>query len=1307
MTQIQSRSMPSPGLSPNLVVAISTGFGVVMLALIIGLVCLLIRSVRKHKRLLADLEQRGVMLARSQEDAKTVAIMRPRTVLKKSRILPFNLKTGWGALPSVETVNDINTPRQSISAPSYYAPPKPAGFVEKPKRLSWPFSARKPSGRAIRMRKLRVPALSTVIESPKPSPLVPVLSGPHDHDSTSPKQSHMRSTSDQSLLQHHPVFRNDAQPLQVDVIQAEPLRRSMTVRPVTKPEVTTRTNRSNSIADIPVRDKNVAIPRLPRPQIHARTVSMCSQGSGNAPEGGLPPPPLQVARVKAEDRRRSLLSRSPTRLSISSFESADTSILTQSSPIIRNTHAVANKVTKRDPRNIGIATPRSVRNKTVTVHKTNHALHNSIQSSIARFSSATSSTQPENQHPEFRHSLHSVSPSSQNLERTGSFAARSLRTPKRKSATFVTPYGSPEDRRKRSSILQRVSGNQGIPARQLSQASTQATSTRSSNGDPFQWDPTPMSTGKPSNLKGSPLARKGHRRQPCVRIVVEPTVLGPRSRSSSPAIMKGIQEESSPITTPAEVKLDIGLGFTNRRSLPQPPSTSIFAPDIKLGTTSIRASLTPSSPTLSMANYDHGPIGSPVLSRKVNSVSNNSSNRTSIGPEVYIPAFSNPYDNESNVPDFANAPPTFALARAPSEEVLDIDTVAGASSPFEMLFEIDSSPTRAISIEEYDPEHPQLTLHTPTRSNSKQTRTFSSPFSVIIEETPTQQSKDSDTTNHAIDSPPCSPKTIPASTLESKAARDRCSAFDLPIRQTAILEDSEAIDPALLSNEAFHSLNSPFDYKTSPSFSAWGHNSKPEARIPNSSESAKALMEPLLNAAFPSSPPMLSLPTSPSSNAVPSLLPRAPASPRPSHAGLPHSPPYSSIAESSAPALDFTNMPTLTPGLNGPRVLPARPLRSSIQELRRMNSDAEKGNGREERRYRRLCREDSIGLPGEESFMDGLDEETETWSNADHTEFDAEDYEKEEDEEEGSTWNEEKERKLVGDLLSSDWEEAPEMEQASHRHSPPAKNNAEDDDIDFTIISIQDHTSKSPALTSSPASTVYPSSPSASILATTMPAKPTNPIDRSSSIWEDGEKFWTSTPPFHQAAQKPLSSTSPTHIAKETKSHPPPPPRLFYLSSPSSPPRPNKLNQNNPPSVAPTAQSAGSSKKRSFPTTTHSSSPAPPPPSHPTSPTATSFHPSKCPLNSQQNVPHLIHDSNTTIEALSTTTPTSDAGTNRNSQSRYRNRGSSSKKRGSMSVPLSVVDTPNGRSIQVFPPGSAGTVGTVGSLYDAGGFLRE
>ncbi len=1086
MTPVARRAATTAPMNTTVLAAVLTGIGV----LFIVLVFLLVRAKRTHKQWLADLEERGLVIARTQKDANRDVITKPRAVLRRNMILPFNSKSGWGTLSSVETIKPV----ESQPCLSHYVPPKPADFESKPKRLSWPFSARRASGKAMHMRKIRVPVLSTVIESPKPSPLVPVLSGSLGGEPSSPKKSGSRPSSDQSLLRRHPAFRDieqsqEAEP-EGDSLRPQPLRRSSTSESATSLAMVVRPNRSKSVAEIPVSSKAGIMSRLPRPKLHARSVSMCSQKSGNAPISDLPPLPLEVVRIKSQARKRNAPNRSPSRISISSFESAGSSILaTQSSPIMRSSTSRVQKVTKREWGSSVVLGPRPLRN-TLTLDGRNQSSQGSIKNSMARFSSVTPSTQHELQSGS-RSFVFTNSSGRESIGRAkitesipqckvyspacSPVTVRSYTTPKRKSASFVTPYGSPEERRKQTSTLQNVSGLSNAPKRQLSQASTRASSTRSSNGNPFQWDPSPMSTGKPSALKGSPSARKGHKRQNCVRISLIPTMLGPPSRSPSPSCMKDIQEESP---AASEKGTSTGLGFSSRRSLPHPPSTSIFAPDLKITATSIRASLTPSSPTLSMANYDHGPIGTPVVSRTAKirpAQAEHDAYRRSTGSIFSIPTFPSPCHWMPPTQLVATPPPTFALSR-PSNEYEDdcqmSDTGPGASSPFEMLLDTRSSRDTMPLKDECDPERRGLTYQTPT---SSPTKNVYSPISTIPEESSARSNCTAGYERlRSEDSPPCSPKTIPLPTLE-------CSTISPLIKDASIPEQClDTIDPALLSKDPFNSLNSHFDNKCG-SIMKSSNSSRSSIPIPTTPGSAKSMFEPLLEAAFPSSPPVASntskspaikhrqselqsglerpsrsVHSSPGSVHLspptsPSPFPISPCSPRPRHMQLP------------APSLNFADIPMLNPPRCGPRVSPPRPLRSSIQKLRRMNSDAEKG-GRGEHRYLRLGREDSIALPGDESWFDELDVD---------------------EEDDNEAWDEEKGRRLVGDVLN-DWEEEAAMLEIEDHATPTGKEDKKHD--------VRLEEPKGPLITPD--------------------SRPSTPaIDRSSSIWEDGEKFWASTPP--------------------------------------------------------------------------------------------------------------------------------------------------------------------------------------------------
>jgi hypothetical protein len=69
MAHLSARDASSTSLSTTAIVAIVTGVGVVFLCSLVVLAFALIRAYRKHKHLLADLEERGVSISHAQDEA--------------------------------------------------------------------------------------------------------------------------------------------------------------------------------------------------------------------------------------------------------------------------------------------------------------------------------------------------------------------------------------------------------------------------------------------------------------------------------------------------------------------------------------------------------------------------------------------------------------------------------------------------------------------------------------------------------------------------------------------------------------------------------------------------------------------------------------------------------------------------------------------------------------------------------------------------------------------------------------------------------------------------------------------------------------------------------------------------------------------------------------------------------------------------------------------------------------------------------------------------------------------------------------
>ncbi|KAF2402936.1 hypothetical protein EJ06DRAFT_580149 [Trichodelitschia bisporula] len=432
------------------------------------------------------------------------------------------------------------------------------------------------------------------------------------------------------------------------------------------------------------------------------------------PLGPVPPLPSDIASATNNGRPRSWADPGPSRPSSSSLESVGSELLTGSPHVRRAASTRLKSVTTFDFANSMVAGPRPVLRRAESVKEPiqSSPQHNfrSQQGSIGTVPDSGGSS-PEKEsgrdgisvepHPE----LADIRPA--DSVQLGYIPLLSPRQPSfpfprntttltpRHSRTLVTPNGSPEQCPQRSSLK---SPDITRHTSQLSHTS----STHSSNGNPFQWDPSPMATTKqtkPSALKGSPTGRKGHRRQNCVRICLPPTTLGPRSKSPSPSMLSIEEEADAAAASPT----------ARRRALPRPPSISIFAPEVRL--TALRASLPPSSPALSLTDY--------ALQH---------SRRGSAGSTLTIPAFPSPAKTISTTTSVIQTP-TFTLQ--PSTPALAID-----ASGYTPVAPSPSSPTSPIT-----PPPPQPPP----------------PAAPILSSTPFIP-----TTTSPHHSPPCSPKSHPA-----------------------------------------------------------------------------------------------------------------------------------------------------------------------------------------------------------------------------------------------------------------------------------------------------------------------------------------------------------------------------------------------------------------------------------------------------------------------------------------------------------------------------------------------------------------
>lgn len=1086
MSESSPSGAPSGGLSTTAIAAIATGIGISLICTV-ALIFLLVRAIRNHRQLLADLEERGVSIAQARGEARD-SVTRPRSVLRRSTIHPYNKNSGWGSLTSMETIKSSET----TGTLEHYVPPKPTEAMKKGSRLSWPFHTRRVSGHNIHLKKIKGSRLSTVLEDPKPSSNVPVLRSSLN-DSSRPlllnSQHHgSRHSSSQSLLQHHPAFRNST--YELDSSQQE---RSASGNSYFRAGANDRLQRAKSFADVPSDPPE-------RPQLRARSASMSGYVSGSAPDVILPPLPLDIARIKNEARRQGQLRRISSKQSDSSFASVDTSILvSHASPVMPPpAKRRPQKITKPRTRGSGSTGARPFRDS-LDLRAKVLGLRHTPSTSPARSKRAPSemedrwaehqnkpSEASDMQIPSNTRKPRPMTVTGNSFTSVNTSASGDPITPKRKLRSHVYSEGSPE--RQKRSTGRELNGAIRSPKRQHSQASS-----RSSGGNPFQWDATPLSsTGKPSALKGSPSARQGHRRKNSVRISLVPTFHGPPTRTPSPSFIMENKEDTTEGATVDGSTAGLGLAIPGPRALPTPPSSSTFAPELKFPTTSLHASLTPSSPTLPLVSYDQTYV---VLTTDhvLNELAKLEGKRASNSSVI---SFSKPLRTPSVVETCGDDSYT-SMTRSSdrydfSRDYQMPETPFLPQSPFRPETpEQDQSfsfPSLA-DLDVYDPERPSMVFQTPTNTSS---RAWHSDFATIPEESSVSSQRTAEMNKpRQDDSPPVSPKTMspPKFSLNDRAA------YDLPVHATAIPEETpDTIDAAILSKDAFVLLNNSFhDVDSSIMDTTSGASLNVALVIPKTSELAQKTFDPLLEAAFSfdlqpirsSESPVLghrqseassvySLPSpletlSPTSSPIELTSPVVPCSPRLSHAELPQVMP--------SLAIDFSDMPKLSPSPQAPRMSPPRPLRTSIAALRRMNSDAATARkekaGRGERRYLRLGREDSVALPGDESWLDEMDDATSI----------------ELDEAEG--------RRLVENVLDDEWDKG------------------------CASIDLDEGSSLLSTSTITPDTEIF--STSIEQEDTTAGAQ-----ERSSSIWEDGEAFWaSSTPPRPSSPNKPRDKHQP------------------------------------------------------------------------------------------------------------------------------------------------------------------------------------
>ncbi|KAM0723871.1 hypothetical protein Q7P37_000861 [Cladosporium fusiforme] len=1145
------------GTDTSLYLGIGIGVGGALLIACIVVVVQIARKRAEHKRALAELEQgHAAQVAQIQHVRGDVP--RPLSFARTGRLIPIHGKGGWGALGSNEEVNQPD--------PANHPMRKRRSYISLPKRIKQ---------QGIPLRRLK--HLSAIIESPRsrsthsPTPDTPAL--PELPPSKTRKRAATISPKviEREASESKDDFTDPSSP-KPNVLPSFAIR-SPGRYGASFVEESPKAKRSHSISAMirPTPDNDVFGPvgsNNVRPPMHARSISLgAHRAASQPPLGPVPPLPIIAPHNAQTTNVRSGFCLS--RMSSSSLESANSSVLV-TSPILRGPddsipspsleqmvardgRASLKIVSHRQWQNPLIAGPRPIPDTSPTVPACamGHRHRPSVRSNVARYS-GESELSRQLSTTSFSSSLDNDRTNRLSIPRLGTADRISIRsvssvnsfksdsgvkkvnTPRKVSrcSTTVSENGSPAERPK-TGVLRDISGNACTPSRQASNATQD--SSRSSNGNPFQWDSAPLQ--KPSALKGSPNARKGHRRQNCVRIsTLTPQILGPPpSRPTSPSIMHGIEEEPSDAGGENEMAMG-GLPFVSNQSrLSRPPSATVFAPYLRIST--LRASLTSTSPTLSTWTtfQEHGLPSQPSDSFLSASASPGTfgtrpaSRQSGQSSNYSIPSFPSPSKTTVTAMQRDQPVPEFYFTRPSTDEpTFDFGWERGDCSPereqdrpppfnLDMLEEsvVDppSSPPLPVSkVDEYDPAWPFLDI--PKRDGSQEYDPASPAFvEVAVATEPSHSSPlastitfSDDTARYSRptsyhdeyqpDSPPCSPKSMP--------------------------QDFGAFSPVNL-DDSHPGSSTPRVASSSPNERLTSANASTiMARLESHKRKVDFPGAPILPPPIDDNPVPFPLNTSRtrsvSTTASAHLQPQRPAPPPTPFSPASNSPeseqaiptsllpgPHHQNEQTSSPIQ--RNNPSPTP--LGPRAKPAAPLNKQILALRRMNSEmqmqmATASPSRQSRRYiHGLAREPAPLLP----WIGGSPNPSESSADLFDFDFDARDVEGGAEEGDGdgdggygfgASAAESAPTSALDHVDLSDIERR--LEGALAGFDVPAT-------VDEPIFEDREKKRSSPVSSCSTTPPPIPCKPDQF----EAEAEADDGDSRSSSVWEDGEKFWQRT----------------------------------------------------------------------------------------------------------------------------------------------------------------------------------------------------
>ena len=766
MAQMHENTLPSglDALQPNIVLVIEISCGVVLLTILGILVLLFYRIVSKHRRLIADLEKRGI--AFRNPPVAEVPTSKPggwKRVLRKKKLNSGTIGPGWDSLTSIQSKPGENeVVGKSNSVPLF----QQSVLAE----TSQSFLGRNVAIQCSPVGDFRTPRLSAIIESPLSgqTPKSPQLST-NEMQATMRMEKH--ETKVHAPMPTYPTLENSATICRV--FSADQLQTSDHISDFSALDVglkmnasVRRSSRSKSEAQITANPTSDTLSTQKtghhlRPP-HKRSISLCSQSASIAPKRPATSPARNNTTHKYGAALKFQIERIPSELSLTSFESIGSSILGRNnSP---NGPRASNAKLKRGAnheweKSLIPVSQQFRKQLSLTSHHRPQTSQASIRSNTARFSSDSitsaciSPTISLNSHPNLNspstkddtsNEILTGAPTSIVFPNKDGTKVPRLRTPQNDNRAKVHFNGSPVERNEPSHRM--LGDTESTPTRQPSQSSSNqdGSSTHSSNGNPFQFETSPMMATKPqkprqSALKGSPNARKGHRRQSCVRLALQPTILGPRMRTPSQSSIIDVDDYPPEMVPPLRLNSPI-------QALGRQGDIASVYPEAREGHGSNRADITPRTSPLALH---------PVR-------------RSLASSEVSIPKFPSPC--RAMRADIA-PPPTFVFSRPSNEFITEnlsnipsIDVFAHPITPAQLGIIAKNHPISTeneiqprLLFQELDaieqPHSPEISIQSPATTPDQEAafETVDTKFQAVLS---------SRQATGSVCSPPCSPKSL-------------------------------------------------------------------------------------------------------------------------------------------------------------------------------------------------------------------------------------------------------------------------------------------------------------------------------------------------------------------------------------------------------------------------------------------------------------------------------------------------------------------------------------------------------------------